>query len=133
MSKNYVGHRREIAIEQADDPFRWRMLSNASEASNVSEQNCDRLINPAQLERVGVFQHLLHNVLGKKPAVVCAGYFFTCEPFVCSSIFHCDRGLSCYGADQFQIVRLKCSKRIKAVSVECSVNSCLSNQRRAYG
>ena len=118
VRKNDVRHRGEISIEQADDLFRRRMFGNARETANVGKQYRDRLIDAAELERLGILEHLLHYILGQKPAVVCARYFFTRQTFVRARVLNGDRRLRGDGADQLQIVRLERRKRIQPIGVD---------------
>ena len=104
VRKDDVGHRGEVTIEQLHDLFRRGVFRDASEAANVREQHRDRLRDAAQLERLGVLEHLLHNVFRQKAAVVGARNFFFCQALVRAHVLDRDGGLGRDGADQFEII-----------------------------
>src|SRR5947207_13559132 len=113
------------------DLFHLRVLRNASEAANISKQNRNGLIDAAQLERVKIFQHLLHNVLRQESAVVSARDFFTSQALVRSSVLNSYRRLGGHCTNQLQIIGLERGEGIEPISIQRSVYSCFRNQGRA--
>src|SRR5438552_10499511 len=128
VSKNNVGHRGEVSVEQSDNSFRLSMLGDAREASNVGKEHRNCLVDSAEFKRLGVLEHLLDYIFGQEAAVVCAGHFLSCQPFMRSGVFYGDGRLGSDGTDQLQIVGFEGSKRIQSIRIDCAMNSRLANE-----
>ena len=107
------------------------MFRNAGEAANVCEENRNRLVDAAKLERLRILEHLFHNILGQKPAVVCTCHFLPRQALVRPCVLNRNCRLRRDRADQFEIIRLESGKGIKSIGIDSAVHSRLTNERRA--
>ena len=93
MSENDVCHCRKVSVERPTIFSGGACSESTRETADVCEQDCDRLVDATEFERLGVVEHLFDYILRKEPAVVCARNFLTREALVGPGVFHCDRCL----------------------------------------
>src|SRR4030095_10212836 len=103
------------------------------EASDIGEENSDRLVCTAELEGRGVFQQLIYDVLGHETAKILACDLFARKAIVGLDGLDRDGCLGSYGTDEFQMVGRKRRKGIEPVRIKHPVNARLRHQRSADG